>query len=132
MDPPVSKVTVLSRNGFRELFRFCQIKNVENVIFDNVSQLAQNEVEMEIVSRFLEEQKLNLHPVRPDISFEHCIGPGSTQQMIETFSELGRNKVALRLQSGRISKSLVNKRKGLLVLNGRKGKVSGRKSYRGT
>ena len=51
MDPPVSKVTVLSRNGFRELFRFCQIKNVENVIFDNVSQLAQNEVEMEIVSR---------------------------------------------------------------------------------
>ncbi|HIA65175.1 TPA: hypothetical protein EYN98_03755 [Candidatus Poribacteria bacterium] len=110
MDPPVSKVTVLSRNGFRELFRFCQIKNVENVIFDNVSQLAQNEVEMEIVSRFLEEQKLNLHPVRPDISFEHCIGPGSTQQMIETFSELERNKVALRLQSGRISKSLVNVR----------------------
>ena len=40
LDPPVSKVTVLSRNGFRELFRFCQIKSVENVIFDNVSQFS--------------------------------------------------------------------------------------------
>ena len=50
-DPRVSKVTVLSRNGFRELFRFCQARNVANIIFDNVVQLAQNEVEMGVVSR---------------------------------------------------------------------------------
>ena len=50
-DPRVSKVTVLSRNGFRGLFRFCQVRNVANIIFDNVVQLAQNEVEMGVVSR---------------------------------------------------------------------------------
>jgi len=36
----------------------------------------------------------------------------------------------LRLQSGRISKGIINKQKGVLVLNGKKGKVEGRKSYR--
>ncbi len=129
-DPPVSKVTVLSRNGFGELFRFCQARNVANIIFDNVVQLAQNEVEMGVVSRFLKEQGLNLHPACPAIGFESSIGSKPTQQMIETLSELERSKVALRLQGGRISKSLVNKQKGLLVLNGKRGKVAGRKSYK--
>ena len=129
-DPPVGKIALLSRNGFRGLFRFCLIKSVANIIFDNVGQLAQSEVEMEIVSRFLKEQGLNLHLVCPDIGFDSGIGSEPTQEMIETFSELERNKVALRLQSGRISKSLVNKQKGLLVLNGKRGKVAGRKSYK--
>ena len=129
-DPRVSKVTVLSRNGFRELFRFCLIKSVANIIFDNVGQSAQNEVEMKIVSRFLEEQGINLHLVCPDIGFDSGIGSEPPQQMIKTFSELEKSKVALRLQGGRISKSLVNKRKGVLVLNGKKGKVAGRKSYK--
>ena len=129
-DSPVSEVTVLSRNGFRELFRFCQARNVANIIFDNVVQLAQNEVEMGVVCRFLKEQGLNLHLVCPDIGFDSSIGSKPTQQVIETLSELERNKVALRLQSGRISKSLVNKQKGFLVLNGKRGKVAGRKSYK--
>ena len=129
-DPRVSKVTVLSRNGFRELFRFCQARNVANIIFDNVVQLAQNEVEMGVVSRFLKEQGINLHPVCLDVSCESSIGSKPTQQVIETLSELERNKVALRLQGGRISKGIVNRQKGLLVLNGKKGKVEGRKSYR--
>jgi len=129
-DPRVSKVTVLSRNGFRELFRFCQARNVANIIFDNVVQLAQNEVEMGVVSRFLKEQGINLHPVCLDVSFESSIGSKPTQQVIETLSELERNKVALRLQGGRISKGIVNRQKGLLVLNGKNGKVAGRKSYR--
>ena len=129
-DPRVSKVTVLSRNGFGELFRFCQARNVANIIFDNVVQLAQNEVEMGVVCRFLKEKGLNLHLVCPDIGFDSSIGSKPTQQVIETLSELERNKVALRLQSGRISKGIINKQKGILVLNGKKGKVEGRKSYR--
>ena len=129
-DSPVSEVTVLSRNGFKKLYRFCREKSVENVILENVNRVAQNEVEMKIVSRFLEEQGINLHPVCLDVSFESSIGSKPTQQVIEVFDELEKSKVALRLQGGRISKSLVNKQKGLLVLKGRKGKVAGRKSYR--
>lgn len=129
-DPPVGKIALLSRDGFRELFRFCLIKSVANIIFDNVGQSAQSEVEMEIVSRFLKEQGLNLHPVCLDVSFESGIGFESAQQLFEVLDELEKSKVALRLQGGRISKSLVNKQKGLLVLDGKKGKVAGRKSYR--
>ena len=129
-DPPVGKIAVLSRNGFKKLYRFCREKGVENIIFENVNRIAQDELEIEIASRFLKEQGLNLHPACSDIGFESSIGSKPTQQVIETFLELERNKVALRLQSGRISKSLVNKQKGLLVLNGKRGKVAGRKSYK--
>ena len=87
-DPRVSKVSVLSRNGFRELFRFCLIKSVANIIFDTVGQSAQSEVEMEIVSRFLKEQGLNLHPVCVDVSFESGIGFESAQQLFEVLDEL--------------------------------------------
>ena len=129
-DPSVGKIAVLSRNGFKKLYRFCREKSVENIIFENVNRVAQDELEMEIASRFLKEQGLNLHPACPDIGFESSIGSKPTQQMIEVFDELEKSKVALRLQGGRISKSLVNKQKGLLVLNGKRGKVAGRKSYK--
>ena len=129
-DPPVGKIAVLSRSGFKKLYKFCREKGIENIIFENVNRVAQDELEMEIASRFLKEQGLNLHPACPDIGFESSIGSKPTQQMIEVFDELEKSKVALRLQSGRISKSLVNKQKGLLVLNGKRGKVAGRKSYK--
>jgi len=60
---------------------------------------------MEVAFRFLKERGFTLHSASRDIGFEEDAETG-------------------------ISKSLVNKQKGLLVLNGKKGKVEGRKSYR--
>ena len=124
------KITVLDRHGFKQLYRYCEEQSIRNVIFENVTRFARDVVEMEVAFRFLKERGFSLHSASRDIGFEEDAETEFMRQMFGAFAEYERKKIALRLQSGRISKSLVNKQKGLLVLNGKKGKVEGRKSYR--
>jgi len=124
------KLTVLDRHGFKQLYQYCEEESIRNVIFENVTRFARDVVEMEVAFRFLKERGFTLHSASRDIGFEEDAETEFMRQMFGAFAEYERKKIALRLQSGRISKSLVNKQKGLLVLNGKKGKVEGRKSYR--
>ena len=71
-----------------------------------------------------------MHSASRDVGFEEDAETEFMRQMFGAFAEYERKKIALRLQSGRISKGIINKQKGILVLNGKKGKVEGRKSYR--
>ena len=124
------KVTVLDRHGFKQLYQYCEEQSIRNVIFENVTRFARDVVEMEIAFRFLKEQGFTLHSASRDIGFEEDAETEFMRQMFGAFAEYERKKIALRLQSGRISKGIINKQKGILVLNGKKGKVEGRKSYR--
>ena len=124
------KITVLDRHGFKQLYRYCEEESVRDVIFENVTRFARDVVEMEVAFRFLKERGFILHSASHDIGFEEDAETEFMRQMLGAFAEYERKKIALRLQSGRISKSLVNKQKGLLVLNGKRGKVAGRKSYK--
>ena len=124
------KITVLDRHGFKQLYRYCEEKSVRDVIFENVTRFARDVVEMEVAFRFLKERGFSLHSASHDIGFEEDAETEFMRQMFGAFAEYERKKIALRLQSGRISKGIINKQKGVLVLNGKKGKVEGRKSYR--
>ena len=124
------KVTVLDRHGFKQLYQYCEEQSIRNVIFENVTRFARDVVEMEVAFRFLKERGFSLHSASRDIGFEEDAETEFMRQMFGAFAEYERKKIALRLQSGRISKGMINKQKGILVLNGKKGKVEGRKSYR--
>ena len=124
------KITVLDRHGFKQLYRYCEEKSVRDVIFENVTRFARDVVEMEVAFRFLKERGFSLHSASHDIGFEEDAETEFMRQMFGAFAEYERKKIALRLQSGRISKGIINKQKGVLVLNGKKGKVEGRESYR--
>jgi len=122
--------TTFARHGFKQLYRYCEEKSVRDVIFENVTRFARDVVEMEVAFRFLKERGFSLHSASRDIGFEEDAETEFMRQMFGAFAEYERKKIALRRQSGRISKGIINKQKGVLVLNGKKGKVEGRKSYR--
>ena len=124
------KITLLDRHGFKQLYQYCEEQSIRNVIFENVTRFARDVVEMEVAFRFLKERGFSLHSASRDIGFEEDAETEFMRQMFGAFAEYERKKIALRLQSGRISKGMINKQKGILVLNGKKGKVEGRKSYR--
>ena len=124
------KITILDRHGFKQLYQYCEEQSIRNVIFENVTRFARDVVEMEVAFRFLKERGFSLHSASRDIGFEEDAETEFMRQMFGAFAEYERKKIALRLQSGRISKGMINKQKGILVLNGKKGKVEARKLRR--
>ena len=100
------KITVLDRHGFKQVYQYCEEQSIRNVIFENVIRFARDVVEMEVAFRFLKERGFSLHSASRDIGFEEDAETEFMRQMFGTFAEYERKKLALRLQSGRISKGL--------------------------
>ena len=123
------KVTVLKRDGFKELYLYCIENEIRTIVFESTSRFSRDSFELELACRKLLGEGFTLISATSDAEFNDNYQSKLVRQIFSAISEYQREEIVFNLSVARERKKGQNKKIGQVTMEGQ-GKCEGRKSHR--
>ena len=121
------KVSVLKRDGFKQLYLYCLENGIDTIIFESISRFSRDSFELEVAYRKLVSEGFTLVSATDGDFSDNRISK-LNRQILAAISEYQREEIVFNLSVSRERKKGWNKKQSYTTLDGR-GKCEGRKTH---
>ena len=123
------KISVLRRDGFKELYLYCIENEIRTIVFESTSRFSRDSFELELAYRRLVKEGFTLISATSDTEFDDRYQSKLVRQILSAISEYQREEIVFNLSVARERKKGQNKKIGQVTMEGQ-GKCEGRKTHR--